>query len=101
MSAKKEKIEAFLKANKKYRKSDKVLMSRIWYEDLINRIYDMTALEFLLELSRGNLSSWETMTRLRRQIQKEHPELRDPDVYEKRKDLEFEYRMQYGPRDSL
>ena len=41
------------------------------------------------------------MTRIRRKIQEEYPELKDPDIAKKRADLEFEYRMEYGPRDTL
>jgi hypothetical protein len=101
MKAAKEKILAFLIANKKYRKSDRTLMARIWYEDLLHRIHDMSALDFLNELAKDNLSNWESMTRIRRKIQEEYPELKDPDITKKREALELEYKIQYSPRDTL
>ena len=97
----KKKIKDLLRSNKKYRKSDRVLMARIWYEDLGYKIPEMSAIEILMELSKGNLSNWETITRLRRKIQSENLELRDEAIYNARMDLEFEYRTNYGRKDTL
>ena len=36
----KKKIKDLLRSNKKYRKSDRVLMARIWYEDLGYKIHE-------------------------------------------------------------
>ena len=97
----KKKIKDLLRSNKKYRKSDRVLMARIWYEDLGYKIHEMSAIELLMELSKGNLSNWETITRLRRKIQSENLELRDEAIYNARMDFEFEYRTNYGRKDTL
>ena len=97
----KEKIKKLLILNSKYRKSDSVLMARIWHDNLVYKIDTMSAVDLLNELAKGNLTNWETATRIRRDLQSKDPTLRDPDIYEKRKDLELEYRMNYSHPDSL
>ena len=87
------KIKALLESNKKYRKSDAVLMARLWYDHLSHKLNSMTALDLLMMLSKGELPNWESITRARRKIQSENPELRE--------ERELEFRTRYSSRDTL
>ena len=95
------KIKALLESNKKYRKSDGVLMARLWYDHLSYKINSMTALDLLMMLSKGNLPNWESITRARRKIQSENPELRDDETFKLREERELEFRTRYSTRDLL
>tara|TARA_R100000656_G_scaffold114311_1_gene86694 strand:+ start:129 stop:473 length:345 start_codon:yes stop_codon:yes gene_type:complete len=85
----------------KYQRSDLALMSRIWFDD-VNRIHygginQITALKFLDMLRNGELTKSESVTRCRRKLQAQYPELRDDAVYKGRKDKEKEMceKLQY------
>ena len=95
------KIKALLESNKKYRKSDAILMARLWYDNLSHKLNSMTALDLLMMLSKGELPNWESITRARRKIQSENPELRDEETFRLREERELEFRTQYSIRDTL
>ena len=95
------KIKALLESNKKYRKSDAILMARLWYDHLSHKLNSMTALDLLMELSKGNLPNWESITRVRRKLQSENPDLRDEEVFRLREERELVFRTQYSLRDTL
>ena len=95
------KINALLESNKKYRKSDAILMARLWYDHLSHKLNSMTALDLLMMLSKGELPNWESITRARRKIQSENPELRDEETFRLREERELEFRTQYSIRDTL
>lgn len=97
----KKRIKDLLRSNKKYCKSDNTLMARVWYDDLAEKINSMNALEFLLELSKGKLTNWDSVTRARRKLQSEDPTLRDEKVFELRAKKELDYRMKFSSRDTL
>tara|TARA_R100001510_G_C7655938_1_gene215482 strand:+ start:4550 stop:4846 length:297 start_codon:yes stop_codon:yes gene_type:complete len=95
------KIKALLKSNKKYRKSDAILMARVWYDHLSHKVGSMTALDLLMMLSKNELPNWESITRARRKIQSENPELRDEETFRLREERELEFRTRYSSRDTL
>jgi len=97
----KEKVKTLLISDKKYRKSDNQLMARMWYDQIFDKIHRMTAIDLLIELANGNLKNWDSVTRMRRKIQEDNPGLRDKKVYDLRMEQELEYRMLYGPKDTL
>jgi hypothetical protein len=61
----------------------------------------MTALDLLMMLSKGDLPNWESITRARRKIQSENPELRDEETFKLREERELEFRTRYSVRDTL
>jgi hypothetical protein len=81
-------VRRLLVENKTYQKSDLALISRIWFEDLKRIKHDnvngTTAIQFLELLRDGSLTGHDSVTRCRRQIQSNHPELRDESVYKGR-----------------
>ena len=81
-------VKNILSENKKYQKSDNVLMARIWYDDSrklnYGNIHDVSGLQFLAFLRDGYLTSWESVTRCRRKLQAKYPELRDEKTWELR-----------------
>jgi hypothetical protein len=98
---KEEQVKSLLESNKKYRKSDRVLMARVWYDHLSHKVNSMSALDLLMELSKGNLPNWESITRVRRKIQEDNPDLRDEKTFKLREERELEFRTQYSARDTL
>ena len=68
------KVKRLLDSHKKYRDSDNVLMAKVWYDDAI-KLGLRTTYEFLKALKRGELTSWESITRARRKLQELHPYL--------------------------
>tara|TARA_R110000751_G_C13440396_1_gene442800 strand:- start:11 stop:355 length:345 start_codon:yes stop_codon:yes gene_type:complete len=81
-------VKRLLVENKTYQKSDLALISRIWFEDLKRikptDVNGMTAIQFLELLRDGSLTGHDSVTRCRRGIQSNHPELRDESVYKGR-----------------
>jgi hypothetical protein len=81
---------------KKYQKSDLALVARIWFDDInkikYGAINQVSAIQVLDMLRNGDLTQSESITRCRRQLQSEYPELRDESVYKGRKDKEQEMR---------
>tara|TARA_R100000388_G_C7103448_1_gene93185 strand:+ start:160 stop:441 length:282 start_codon:yes stop_codon:yes gene_type:complete len=88
-------------SDKKYRASDNVLLARIWHDHLKYKIKDMSALDLLNSLAKGNLPNHKTITRIRRDLQSQNNFLKDKKVDKLRKDLELEHKMQYSTSDSL
>jgi len=81
-------VRRLLAENKTYQRSDLALISRIWFEDLKRIKHDnvngTTAIQFLELLRDGSLTGHDSVTRCRRNIQSNHPELRDESVYKGR-----------------
>ena len=95
-----QRIKKLLAAEWRYRVSDNSLMARVWYDDLVAQgksVSNMTGVEVLLEIQSGNLTNWETATRVRRKLQSKHKELRDDKVYKGRKDEEERWRNRFSP----
>ena len=57
------------------RDSDERLTANIWY-NYIKNIDELTAREIMTSFAEGNLPSYESISRCRRKIQEEKPELR-------------------------
>lgn len=95
------KIMDLLISHKKYRASDNVLLARVWHDHLKYKIKDMSAVDLLNALAKGNLPNHKTITRIRRKLQSQNNYLKDKQVAKLRKDLELEYKMQYSAPDSL
>jgi hypothetical protein len=73
------KVKNLLQRNPRLRESDAALMSRIWWNDLVARGLDpnsISATDFFVLLADKKLSSYEGITRGRRKIMEECPELR-------------------------
>lgn len=66
------KVEIILKSIPETRDNDRLLVSEIWNQE-IGLVYFS---DFLSELERGNISHFETITRIRRRLQEKRPELR-------------------------
>ena len=85
-------VKRLLSEQKTYQKSDLALISRIWFEDLKRIKYDSVngtgAIEFLHLLRDGALTSHDSVTRCRRKLQAQYPELRDDSVYKGRAKVE-------------
>jgi hypothetical protein len=70
-------VKKMLQGNPRLRDSDEKLMANMWYvfigEDIV---MNLTAINLLQKLSDGDLPSYESISRCRRKIQEEKPELR-------------------------
>tara|TARA_R110000787_G_scaffold205301_1_gene315713 strand:- start:231 stop:551 length:321 start_codon:yes stop_codon:yes gene_type:complete len=81
-------IKKLLSEKIAYQKSDLALVSRIWFDDLkkikSNNINSTGSIEFLQLFRDGHLTNHESITRCRRKLQAEYPELRDESVYKGR-----------------
>ena len=82
------------------RQSDNILMVILWTDDIYknSRENKMRVSTFFKMLMYNELTNWESATRVRRELQKNHPELRDNEVYEKRHKRAEEYRDHYSSR---
>ena len=61
------------------RDNDNRLLAQVWVgelEDSGNSPSKISGLDFLINITRGNLSSPESIVRVRRKLQEQHPELR-------------------------
>jgi hypothetical protein len=94
-------VKKLLAEDDKYKKSDYSLMARIWYDDLkvihYDQIEDITAVDFLNHLVNGDLTKWETATRIRRKLQSKFKELRDEETYKGRKEEERKWKHRFSP----
>lgn len=81
------KVEVLLRAEPKYRDNDCALWSRVVTNHLggIGRLQEMTAYELLKMVTAHQLPSYESISRVRRKLQEEFPELRG-EGYKKRQD---------------
>lgn len=72
-------VKNLLDKDEKYRDNDNFLMARIWYEDFdrmeIKDRQDGGFKYFLMALRDGKLTSWESITRMRRKLQEMYPYL--------------------------
>lgn len=97
-----QRIKKLLSEDMKYRISDTNLMARIWYDDLIAQgklISEMTAVDLLIQMKEGNLTNWETATRVRRKLQAKHKELREEGVYKGRIEEADKWRKRFSPKN--
>lgn len=68
-----------LKADEKYRNSDNKLVVRIWYDEMYKigkNPKSLSFTDFLTFYRDEKLTSADSITRARRKVQEEHPELR-------------------------
>ena len=73
------KVKNLLQRDPRLRESDAALMSRIWWNDLVARGLDpnsISATDFFIMLADKKVSSYESITRARRKVMEECPELR-------------------------
>lgn len=92
----KEKVEHFLKADRTLADNDERLVSNIWHLEAIKlgKIpSSMTGEEFLKLYADGQLTSADVITRARRKVEEDFPDLRG-ETWEKRQGLETEVREQ-------
>ena len=94
-------VKRLLASDDKYKKSDCSLMARIWWDDLKVLHYgtatEVTAIELLEHLVNGDLTKWETATRIRRKLQAKFKQLRDEDTYKGRNLEETRWRDSFSP----
>ena len=70
-------VKTMLQENQRLRDSDEKLMANIWYKFIgEDKIMNLTAINLLQKLSDGTLPSYESISRCRRKIQEEIPDLR-------------------------
>lgn len=72
-------IKVLLESNSDLRESDRKLLSRVWYDDLIKLNINpdfKNATQFLVLLSEGKLTLQSSITRARRKVMEDHPSLR-------------------------
>ena len=80
-------VTALLKKHPHLRDSDEKLMANVWYQ-FVSRddnfeVRRMTAMQLLEELSKGNMPSYESISRCRRKIQEKEESLRG-ELWDKR-----------------
>ncbi|HIJ12067.1 TPA: hypothetical protein HA278_08480 [Candidatus Woesearchaeota archaeon] len=80
-------VTALLKKHSHLRDSDEKLMANVWFQfvskDDAFEVKRMTAMQLLEELSRGNLPSYESISRCRRKVQEQNEGLRG-ELWDKR-----------------
>ena len=70
-------VKTMLQENQRLRDSDERLMATMWFKHIgEDKVKDLTAINLLQKLSDGKLPSYESISRCRRKIQEEKPELR-------------------------
>lgn len=72
-------VKSLLQRDPRLREADSALMARVWWNDLITLGYDptdMSAPDFFIKLADKKVSSYESITRARRKVMEECPELR-------------------------
>ena len=73
------KVKSLLQRDARLREADSALMARVWWNDLLALGYDptsMSAPDFFVMLTDKKVSSYESITRARRKVMEECPELR-------------------------
>jgi hypothetical protein len=73
------KVKNLLQRDPRLREADSALMARVWWNDLLALGYDptnMSAPDFFVMLTDKKVSSYESITRARRKVMEECPELR-------------------------
>ena len=75
----KEEIKRLLIKHKHLQDSDPKLISTYWFNEVKEKglnMYEMTAYDFLKLFADSKLTNTETISRMRRQVQEEHEDLR-------------------------
>lgn len=85
-------VEKQLKLNPKFRDSDSKLVATIWWLEIIEKmsISKMSAIDLLKVIGNKKVTSWSSITRVRRKLQEINPELRG-EKYQKRQDSTKKY----------
>ena len=98
-------VKKLLAEDTKYQKSDLPLMARLWWDDLKVLHYgdatELTAIKLLEHLVNGDLTNWDSATRVRRQLQAKFKQLRDEDTYKGRKEEEKNWRHRFSPANEV
>ena len=93
-------VRKLLAEDDKYKKSDLSLMARLWWDDVKVLHYgnatEVTVIEFLEHLVNGDLTNWESATRVRRKLQSKHKQLRDEETYKGRKEEAEKWRNRFS-----
>jgi hypothetical protein len=74
-----DRVKILLQLDSRLRESDSLLMARVWWNDAtkLNKFPDeISGTELLILISDKKLSSYESITRARRKVMEECPELR-------------------------
>jgi len=71
----KDKVKYYLETNEKTRDSDALLVAIFWYNEIKEKIDNLSAKEFLKMVSEEKVTSAETIRRNRQLLQAEFPEL--------------------------
>ena len=102
MNKLKERVRQMLIKYPGTRKSDNMLMVMLWDQDIDKAMMEGNGYKvnvqygyFLKMLMNNKLTNWESATRVRRELQRKHPELRDDVTYEKRHKAASDYRDRY------
>lgn len=84
-----------LKENERYRNSDAKLWARLIQDNIggTEALKGMDGYTLLTEIVSGKYPSYESVSRARRKVQEEHPDLRGSE-YQKRKDNEEQVKKQ-------
>ena len=92
-----EKVKELLVANPKYRDNDNAVWSRIVANYLggLEAVKQMSAYELLSMMTSGELPSFESISRIRRKVQEDCPELRG-NYYEVRQDKQGDIKKELG-----
>lgn len=73
----KDKVELMLRAHPQLRESDARLIANMWYEELSLVAKNEPGVQLILKkISDGDLTSYESISRARRQLQQHNPSLR-------------------------
>lgn len=72
----KEEVKAMLTATEELRDSDSKLIASIWYKEAVVNNPNLTALQLLAFLGRGELTNSEAIRRARQKVQEQEPSLR-------------------------
>ena len=86
----KEKVRKLLLLSREYRDSDEALVVRYWWEELVNS-QNLSCHDFFNIYKKGLVTASDTITRARRLLQEEFPELRG-EKWSKRKEQELDVR---------
>ncbi len=87
-------VYTVLLKNKQTRKDDFILVLEV-IREYCPSLIEMKIKDIMLEHKELGLPSFESITRARRKVQKEHPELIDKDAKKIRKELQKEYKNYY------
>ena len=80
----KDKVKFLLTAYPKLRDNDNRLIALIWHDEFEKMNKSKSSIEFLRACANGELTSPESIRRMRQKLQENHPELRG-EMYLKRK----------------